>query len=50
MGRFSKMDVIYDTGSDWLIVEGADCESCQGNIYDMGPSLDSGIGKLLSEE
>ena len=28
MGLTSVMDVIYDTGSDWLIIEGSDCLSC----------------------
>ena len=22
MGKLSKMDVVYDTGSDWLVIEG----------------------------
>ena len=45
MGKLSKMDVVYDTGSDWLTVEGADCVPCEGNTYDVGPSVDSGIAK-----
>lgn len=28
MGKLSKMDVVYDTGSDWLTVEGAPCTTC----------------------
>lgn len=50
MGKFSKMDVIYDTGSDWLVVEGANCETCEGNTYDIDPSIDSEIAKLVTEE
>jgi len=45
MGKLSKLDVVYDTGSDWLVVEGADCDNCEGNTYDIGPSLDSGIAE-----
>ena len=26
--------LIYDTGSDWLVVEGADCKKCSGQLYD----------------
>ena len=48
MGRFSKMDVVYDTGSDWLTIEGADCATCEGNTYDIQPSVDSGQAKELS--
>ena len=42
MGRFFKMDLILDTASDWLIVEGEDCETCEGNKYNIGPSIDKG--------
>ena len=27
------MEVVYDTGSDWLTVEGSNCGACQGNLY-----------------
>ena len=50
MGKLSKMDVVYDTGSDWLTVEGKDCDTCEGNTYDIGPSVDSGIAKPVKEE
>ena len=26
-------DVIYDTGSDWVVVEGKNCTNCQGDVY-----------------
>jgi hypothetical protein len=29
-----KIDVIYDTGSDWLAVEGANCSNCEGDTFD----------------
>ncbi len=32
------MKVIYDTGSDWLIIEGVDCETCNGNKFDPAQS------------
>ena len=50
MGKLSKMDVVYDTGSDWLTIEGAPCTECQGNTYDIQPSLDSGIAKQVGTE
>ena len=48
MGKFFKMDLIYDTASDWLMVEGANCDTCEGNTYDIEPNLDSGNAKELS--
>lgn len=35
MGTSSTvMDVVYDTGSDWLAVEGSECSNCAGNTFD----------------
>ena len=34
------MDVVFDTGSDWLAIEGSKCETCDGNTYD---GDDSGV-------
>jgi hypothetical protein len=28
MGKLTKMDVVFDTGSDWLVAEGANCTNC----------------------
>ena len=42
MGRLFKMDVVYDTGSDWLVVEGKSCDTCDGNTYDIQPSMAAG--------
>ena len=28
MGVFTPMDVVYDTGSDWLVVEDDRCQNC----------------------
>ena len=38
MGKFSPMDVVFDTGSDWLVVESNKCDSCEGNTYDTSKS------------
>ena len=33
-----EMKVVYDTGSDWLLIEGRDCENCKGSKYDPNTS------------
>jgi len=33
-----EMEVIYDTGSDWIAIEGRDCENCDGAKYDPNTS------------
>ena len=50
MGGTTPMDVVYDTGSDWLVVEGNDCWNCDGNVYDPFEDI-SGLGraKRISE-
>ena len=48
MGRFIKMDLIYDTASDWLMVEGSICDSCEGNTYNIDPNLQLGIAKKIT--
>jgi len=35
MGGTVELDVVYDTGSDWVVVEGQACKNCQGDKYDM---------------
>ena len=35
------MDVIFDTGSDWLTIEGYACASCEGNTYDIRESTEA---------
>ena len=35
--KASSLNVVYDTGSDWLVVEGRDCAArsiCKGNTFD----------------
>ena len=49
MGMLSKMDIVYDTGSDWLVVEGSTCKNCDGNTYDIQPSLDAGDAVALAD-
>ena len=39
LGESSKeATVIFDTGSDWLIVNGKGCKSCYGSLYDPSTS------------
>lgn len=38
MGGTTLMDVVYDTGSDWLVVEGSNCSNCEGNTYNVDDS------------
>lgn len=33
-----RMDLIYDTGSDWVLIEGRDCENCKNSKYDPNTS------------
>ena len=33
-----EMKVIFDTGSDWLLIESRDCENCMGSKYDPNTS------------
>ena len=39
MGRFSPMDVVFDTGSDWLVIESENCDTCEGDKYDTDKSV-----------
>jgi len=36
--QFSEMQVIVDTSSDWLMIEGQECEDCKENKYDPNTS------------
>ena len=29
------LDVIFDNGSDWLVVEGNECINCEGSTFDI---------------
>lgn len=37
--QLELVDVVWDTGSDWLIVASADCDTCDGKKYDSGKDL-----------
>jgi hypothetical protein len=50
MGKLTKMDMIFDTGSDWLVVEGATCTNCDGNTYDIRPNMATGVAKDVSKQ
>ena len=50
MGKLFKMDLVYDTGSDWMVVEGSECETCEGSNYNIELSLQTGIAEQLTEE
>lgn len=43
-----KMDVVYDTGSDWLVVEDTACETCYGTNFNTTTS--STFNELSAEE
>jgi hypothetical protein len=30
---YTPVDLVFDTGSDWLAVESFDCEMCEGNTF-----------------
>ena len=47
MGRFTPMDVVFDTGSDWLVIESHLCDTCEDNTYDTSSSVQ--VGNRLSE-
>ena len=47
MGRFTPMDVVFDTGSDWLMIESHLCDDCPGNTYDISGSEQ--VGPRISE-
>ncbi len=34
MGGRTWVNVVFDTGSDWLVVHGKQCETCKPNNYD----------------
>jgi hypothetical protein len=44
-----EFDVVYDTGSDWVVVEGNQCRNCEGNTYNPLKSTSSkNLGKGTS--
>ena len=47
MGKFAPMEVVFDTGSDWLVIESSECSNCAGDTYDLSSS--SVVGNAISE-
>lgn len=43
------MKLIYDTGSDWMVVEGRDCKDCMGARYDPNTSSYYTINNFLTK-
>ena len=33
-GSKQPLNVVWDTGSDWLVIESAECDSCIPPVYD----------------
>lgn len=48
MGGVTELNVVYDTGSDWLVVESKTCDNCEGDTYDEAKS--KGNPKKISAE
>jgi len=46
MGGVTELDVVYDTGSDWLVIESSTCSNCEGDKYN--PSRSKGNPKKIS--
>ena len=38
MGGVMPLEVVYDTGSDWLVIESHTCRSCEGDKYNPATS------------
>ena len=47
MGKFAPMEVVFDTGSDWLVIESSECSNCAGDTYDLSSSVL--VGNEISE-
>lgn len=50
MGKSTELDVVFDTGSDWLVIESSSCDSCEDDKYDIEPQIKNGEAKELSSE
>ena len=42
-GSFTPMDVIFDTGSDWVVVESSKCTNCEETVGPDGISRHDGF-------
>lgn len=45
----TALDVVYDTGSDWLVIPDKDCFACLGTRFDSSESevLEEGVSQRL---
>ena len=50
MGKSTWLDMVFDTGNDWIVAEGATCTNCDGNTYNISENLTSGIAKQVSKQ
>jgi len=46
MGGVTTLDVVYDTGSDWLVIESHTCTNCEGDTYN--PAVSTGDPKKVN--
>lgn len=46
----TPMDVAFDTSSDWLALEGSECKTCTGDVFDAGLSTTSKQKTVRSAE
>ena len=44
------MDVVFDTASDWLMLQGKDCMNCEGNPFDIKSSSSARIEATPNSE
>lgn len=45
-----KEELIYDTGSDWLVIESAECRSCYGSNYNSTTSTSWKADKMSKRD
>ena len=50
MGKSKELNVAFDTGSDWLVIESESCDSCEGDKYDIQPQIRNREAKELSSQ
>ena len=47
MGSWQPMDVVFDTGSDWLMIESSDCVNCEGTGNTTGQVYNTTKGEMV---
>lgn len=50
MGWLTNIPVIIDTASDWLVLQGEDCENCCGKRYSALDASEDGNAVLILDE